>query len=131
MNNKVLTNSLEDYLEIIYIIHKNSGCVRVTDIANKLRFSKASVTRAVNNLKSQKLVTQERYGQIILTALGIETAKLIYERHKILSDFFVKILGVDSYTAEIDACKAEHILSSKTIENIKFFLNKSQESHEL
>lgn len=85
----------------------------------------------MNNLKSQKLVTQERYGQIILTSLGIETAKLIYERHKILSDFFVKILGVDSYTAEIDACKAEHILSSKTIENIKFFLNKSQESHEL
>ena len=128
MNNKILTNSLEDYLEIIYIIHKNLGHVRVTDIANKLRFSKASVTRAVNNLKSQKLVTQERYGQIILTSLGIETAKLIYERHKILSDFFVKILGVDLYTAEIDACKAEHVLSPKTIENIKFVLNKSQES---
>ena len=47
---KYLTASLEDYLEIIYILGQNSKSVGVTDIAKALFISKPSVTRAVSTL---------------------------------------------------------------------------------
>ncbi len=122
---EILTNSLEDYLEVIYIIHKNGKCARITDIANILSYSKASVNQAINALKAENMVMQEKYGKISLTTQGFEVAREIYEKHKILSRFFIEVLGVSPEVGEIDACKAEHILSNETLENIKKFLIKS------
>lgn len=123
---KHLTYSLEDYVEIIYMIQQRGELVRITDIANALGFSKASVNRAVNTLKSEDIVIQEKYGKIHLTEKGFKIAKEIYERHKILSKFFREILGVKSDTAELDACRAEHVLSAETLMSIEKFLNKTE-----
>ncbi len=120
--NKILTRSMEDYLEIIYIMEQNNKVVGITDIANALSFSKASVNRAINVLKSEDMVLQEKYKKISLTEKGRKIALEVYEKHKILSEFFIKILKVSSKTAEIDACKAEHVLSIETLESIKNFL---------
>ncbi len=119
---KYLTASLEDYLEIIYILGQNSKSVGVTDIAKALFISKPSVTRAVSTLKDEKFLNQEKYGKISLTEKGIQAAKTIYDKHKIISEFLTRVLGIDSQTAEIDACKIEHILSHKTIKSIENFL---------
>ena len=119
---KYLTASLEDYLEIIYILGQNSKSVRVTDIAKALFISKPSVTRAVSTLKDEKFLNQEKYGKISLTEKGIQAAKTIYDKHKIISEFLTRVLGIDSQTAEIDACKIEHTLSHKTIKSIENFL---------
>lgn len=119
---KYLTASLEDYLEIIYILSQNSESVGVTDIAKALSISKPSVTRAVSTLKDEKFLNQEKYGKISLTEKGIKTAKTIYDKHRIISEFLTCVLKVDSQTAEIDACKIEHTLSYKTIKSIEDFL---------
>ncbi len=122
---EILTSSLEDYLEVIYIIHKNGNHARITDIANILSCSKASVNQAMNALKAENLIMQEKYGKISLTPKGVEVARGIYEKHEILSKFFTKVLGVSPEVGEIDACKAEHILSNETLESIRNFLIKS------
>lgn len=121
--NNFLTHSLENYLEIIYVMKNSEGGVRVTDLANNLSFSKASVNKAINTLKKKGMVLQEKYGKIILTDIGLKTAKSIYEKHKLLSRFFIEILGVNPYTAHLDACKAEHILSLETLSSIEKFLS--------
>lgn len=113
-----LTESLEDYLETIYILQQNSEDVRITDIARTMSISKPSVNRAVNSLKLENLLIHERYGRIKLTQSGKIAAEEVYSRHKILRDFFVKILKIDPITAEIDACRAEHVLSKESIEQI-------------
>ena len=122
---EILTSSLEDYLEVIYIIHKNGNHARITDIANILSCSKASVNQAMNALKTENLIVQEKYRKISLTPEGIEVAKRIYEKHEILSKFFTEVLGVSPEVGELDACKAEHILSNETLESIRNFLIKS------
>ena len=48
-----LSSSLEDYLEIIYILMQNSDSVGITDIAKALSISKPSVNKAVNLLKEK------------------------------------------------------------------------------
>ena len=47
----MLSKSLEEYLKTIYILGKQEEKVRVTDIAESMNCSKASVNNAVNNLK--------------------------------------------------------------------------------
>jgi len=47
----------------------------------------------------------------------MENAIQIYERHKLLTEFFVN-LGVDEKTAREDACKVEHDISEKTFNAI-------------
>ncbi len=119
-----LTASLEDYLEIVYILQQDGSDVGITDISRELKISKPSVTKAIGILRSEKLVIQEKYGKITLTEKGISTAKEIYKKHKILSKFLNKVLGVNERTAEIDACKLEHILSAETLLGMKKYLNK-------
>lgn len=119
-----LTASLEDYLEIVYILQQDGSDVGITDISRELKISKPSVTKAIGILRSEELVIQEKYGKITLTEKGISTAKEIYKKHKILSKFINKVLGVNERTAEIDACKLEHILSAETLLGMKKYLNK-------
>lgn len=119
-----LTASLEDYLEIIYILQQGDSGVGITDISRELKISKPSVTKAIGILRSKKMVIQEKYGKITLTEKGILVAEEIYKKHKILSKFINKVLGVNERTAEIDACKLEHVLSAETLLGMKKYLNK-------
>ena len=119
-----LTASLEDYLEIIYILQQGDSGVGITDISRELKISKPSVTKAIGILRSEDLVIQEKYGKITLTEKGVLAAEEVYKKHKILSKFINKVLGVNERTAEIDACKMEHVLSAETLLGMKKYLNK-------
>ncbi len=119
-----LTASLEDYLEIIYILQQGDSGVGITDISRELKISKPSVTKAIGILRAEELVIQEKYGKITLTEKGVLAAEEVYKKHKILSKFINKVLGVNERTAEIDACKMEHVLSAETLLGMKKYLNK-------
>ena len=98
--------------------------VGITDISRELKISKPSVTKAIGILRSEELVIQEKYGKITLTEKGVLAAEEVYKKHKILSKFINKVLGVNERTAEIDACKMEHVLSAETLLGMKKYLNK-------
>ena len=110
--------SAEDYLESILIIGKRKGSVRSIDIANELGFSKPSVSVAMKNLRENGYINMDEGGFITLTESGSKIADKIYERHCIVSQYFV-LLGVDPETAARDACKIEHILSNDSFQAIK------------
>ena len=45
----MISKALEEYLKTMYILKKQKGDIRVTDIANKMNCSKPSVNKAINN----------------------------------------------------------------------------------
>ena len=110
--------SAEDYLEAILVVGRRRGVVRSIDIANELNFSKPSVSVAMKKLRESGHIEMDKDGFIHLLPSGAEIAEHIYERHQILTDFFV-YLGVGQGTAAADACKVEHDLSAETFEKIK------------
>lgn len=63
----MVSNALEEYLKTMYVLSKQNEKIRVTDIAKKMNCTKASVNKAVNNLKEEGLVNYEIYGAIELT----------------------------------------------------------------
>ena len=110
--------SAEDYLEAILVIGRRRGMVRSIDIANELGFSKPSVSVAMKKLRESGRIEMEADGLIRLTPSGRTIAEQIYERHRMLTDFFL-YLGVDEEAASADACLVEHDLSAGTFEKLK------------
>ena len=113
-----LQESGEMYLETILVLSKKNSAVRSIDIAEHMSVSKPSVSRAVGLLRDGGYILVDKSGYITLTPLGAEVSQKMYERHKILTDFFVG-LGVSLEVATEDACKIEHHISDETFEAIK------------
>lgn len=117
----------EMYLETVYILSQKSSTVRGVDIGAHMGFSKPSVSRAIGILKKDGLVVTDPQGYIRLTEAGEKRAKLIYERHTLLSRLLMN-LGVDEETATEDACRIEHYISEKTFEAIKNHVREHSQS---
>ncbi len=117
-----LKESGEMYLETIYVLSQHKGFVRSIDVGEEMGYSKPSVSRAVGILRDGGYITVAHDGGLHLTEAGLEVAQRTYERHTVLSEFFIK-LGVDEETATNDACKIEHVISSSTFAALKKHLN--------
>ena len=113
-----IQESAENYLETILVLGKRLGNVRSIDIANELGFSKPSVSYAMKQFRENGLVYVDDNGYIKLTEDGKVVAERTYERHEVLTGYFVA-LGVDEETAAEDACRIEHVISQKTFEMIR------------
>ena len=117
-----MQESGENYLETILILKERNGTVRSIDIANELGYAKPSVSRAVKLLEKNGLIVMEHNGELVMTEKGLGMANAIYERHKIISRFFVEVLGVDKKTADRDACRIEHVISETSFDKIRGFI---------
>ncbi len=113
-----LHRSGEDYLKTILILRDRNGCVRSTDVAEYLKVSKASVSRAVKLLCEGGFLAMDPRKRLHLTPLGESVAEEIYERHRILNELLLSI-GVPPAVAEQDACRIEHVISTETLERVK------------
>jgi DtxR family Mn-dependent transcriptional regulator len=124
-----MTKSLEDYIEVVYVLIHEKNRARVRDIATSLRVKMPSVVKGISELKKLELVTQEPYGDVELTAKGRRIATMILNRHNKIREFLM-LLGVSKRIADKDACQMEHILSVETMDRIRDFLRKAKESKE-
>lgn len=113
----VIHASAEDYLEVILILNERLGQVRSIDIVNELGYSKPSISVAMKKLRENGYIDMDQEGFISLKPPGMEIAKRIYRRHKLLKSFLIG-LGVDEAVAAEDACKIEHCISEQTFERL-------------
>lgn len=118
-----ISQSKENYLEIIYILSQKLNKVKAIDIAKSLNFSRASVSVALKQLKEAKYIEVGVDSSITLTPQGRAFALGVYEKHEILSAWLISI-GVSKETALEDACKIEHIISEESFNAIKKNLKK-------
>ena len=112
-----MRESSEDYLEAILMLRERLGMVRAVHVAEELDFTKASVSIAMKRLRENGYVRLDENGFLLLTPTGEAIAAQVYQRHKVLTDFFIS-LGVDPAIAAKDACKVEHDLSQETFEKL-------------
>jgi DtxR family Mn-dependent transcriptional regulator len=124
-----MTKSLEDYIEVVYVLIHEKNRARVRDIATSLKVKMPSVVKGISELKKLELVTQEPYGDVELTAKGRRIATMILNRHNKIREFLM-LLGVSKRIADKDACQMEHILSVETMDRIRDFLRKAKDSKE-
>jgi DtxR family transcriptional regulator, Mn-dependent transcriptional regulator len=117
-----LSESLEDYLEIILQLDQEKGEARVKDIAERKGVRMASVTGAMKRLAKEKLIDYRRREMVTLTPEGSELAHRVLQRHEFITRFLGDILGVSAEVAERDACSIEHIISLETLDRLAAFV---------
>lgn len=110
--------SAEDYLEAILALREQRGTVRSIDVVHRLELSKPSVSVAMKRLRENGYIEMDADGFITLLPPGEAIAQRIYTRHKLLTQFLIR-LGVSEEVAAADACKIEHDLSDETFEKIR------------
>ena len=101
----------------------------VLSCAQKLGFSKPSVSRAMAILRNDGYITVEQSGAIILTESGERVARTMLERHHVLTQWLVS-LGVSPWVAANDACRMEHALSEETFACIKNYVGNLAQQNE-
>lgn len=120
----MISKSLEEYLKTMYVLKKQSGNIRVTDIAKKMECSKPSVNKAIQNLKKNNLINYEAYGTIELTEEGEELAKKILETYDIVYLFLKDVLNVEEEKAEKEAEKIKLALTDETTNQLAKYTHK-------
>lgn len=113
-----IQESGEMYLEDILVLRQRLGSVRAIDVVKLTGYSKPSISRALANLREGNMILVDSDGYITLTPEGEARAQKVYERHRILTEFFSRI-GVPDDLASADACKIEHDISDDTFLRIK------------
>ena len=119
----MISKSSEEYIKNMYILKKQNGKIRVTDIAKKMKCSKPSVNKAINILKEEKLINYETYGTIELTKQGEDLAKKILEAYDITYLFMKDVLNLDEEEAKSEAEKIKSTISDNTINKLAKYVH--------
>jgi Mn-dependent DtxR family transcriptional regulator len=117
-----LTASMEDYLEMIYRLSRNTGFTRITELSEALNVQPPSATKMVQKLGELNVLKYEKYGVIILEQQGEALGEALLRRHNII-EAFLKMLGVSEPLILSEVEKIEHTISADTIRCFEEFLN--------
>ncbi|MEJ6950532.1 transcriptional regulator MntR [Natronospora cellulosivora (SeqCode)] len=112
----MLTESMEDYLEMIYRINKDKGYIKAVDLAEALNLQAPSITKMIQKLDEAGFVSYEKYRNISLTERGEKYGEFLVWRDKTLKDF-LELLS-DQKNADEQVEGIEHYITPKTMDLI-------------
>lgn len=125
-NKKLLTSSMEDYLEMIYRNSLSEGFMRMNTLAGLLNVRASSASKMVQKLGELGFMKYEKYGILKLTPKGESIGKYLLTRHNVI-ETFLKTIGVtENLLGETELI--EHNISIETLKNINL-LNKFLSRH--
>ena len=129
----MITARIEDYLEELFLLESTGYTVTVTDLADRLKITKGTVTATVQKLVDQGLLNHERYGALHLTEDGRRRGIEVFRRHEGLRAFFHEMLGLDRDHSSEMACSMEHYVDAITEERLYAlleFFRRARAEHE-
>jgi Mn-dependent DtxR family transcriptional regulator len=126
VNNKKTEESLEDYIETIYLLTQNNSSFHSIDLVKHLNYSKPSISRAIHKLVDLGFLIIDEENHLHLTLSGLQKAKSIYARHLTIKRFLLSI-GLEEEIAEKDACRIEHVISEETFDVLQKIIGEKHE----
>jgi len=118
-----LSESLQDYLEAVYLLAQRRGVARMKEIAALVGVGKSSVTCGVQALAEHGLVNYQPYQYVTLTEAGEAMGKALLHKHRVLKRFLMEVLGVPEEEAEAVGCRMEHAIKGDVLDRFVRFLD--------
>lgn len=118
----LLSASMEDYLEMIWRLSKDTGFTRINELSEALNVQPPSATRMVQKLGMLNLLQYERYGVILLRSEGKRLGAMLLKRHDTIETFF-RLFGVDEEKILAETEKVEHTLSDETVKCFERYIS--------
>lgn len=124
-----LTPSMEDYLEMIYRLSRETGYTRVNDLASSLNVQPPSVSSMIQKLKEKSLLNYEKYGMIHLTEQGKKLGKYFIDRHNTIKEFLTLLQATENLQRDVETM--EHYFSVNNYEVIAALVSFMKENEDI
>jgi DtxR family Mn-dependent transcriptional regulator len=123
-----LSDTVEDYLKVIYHLSSGVDLVSTGSIAAELNISPASVTDMLQRLSCEKppLLEYKKHQGVILTDEGRMAALEIIRHHRLLELFLHEVLGYSWDKVHEEADRLEHVISEEFEERVAAVLGDPQ-----
>jgi DtxR family Mn-dependent transcriptional regulator len=110
---ELLTDSIQDYLKIIYELTESGEAASTTALAARLGIAPGSVTGMLQKLSSVRpaLVSYQKYQGVTLTDAGRRAALEVIRHHRLIETWLVQTLGYSWDEVHSEAEKLEHVIS--------------------
>ena len=110
---ELISNSIQDYLKIIYDLTQNGESASTTALATRVGVAPASVTGMMQKLSSVEpaLVSYRKHQGVTLTAAGERAALEVIRHHRLIEAWLVQALGYSWDEVHNEAEKLEHVIS--------------------
>jgi len=118
-----LSQALEDYLKVIYVLEADGEKATTTAIAQALDVSNASVTNMLKKLAGMNLIVHESYKGAELSPAGKKIALEILRHHRLLELYLKEVMGYSWDEVHEEAEKLEHHISEQFEDRIAELLN--------
>jgi DtxR family Mn-dependent transcriptional regulator len=117
---KLITNSIQDYLKVIYELTEEGEAASTTALATRLHIAPASVTGMMQKLASASppLVKYRKHQGVTLTAAGKRAALEVIRHHRLIEAWLAQTLGYSWDEVHNEAEKLEHVISEEFEERI-------------
>jgi Mn-dependent DtxR family transcriptional regulator len=128
MSKEMLTESMEDYLEMFYRIVEKQGYIKSVDLSTAIKVRPSSVTRMLQKLHEAGFIIYERYRNIALTDKGLAYGRFLVWRDETLKNF-MRLFG-GGYGIEEQVEGIEHYITPLTMrifQNLIFYFRESPE----
>lgn len=109
----MVTENVEEYLEAIYTLTEGGKTAKTSDLAENLEIAPASVTEMLRKLSTDGYIKYQPYYGATLTRRGLEVAKKIKRKHRLLERFLSDVLKIKKEEVHGHACKMEHSISDE------------------
>ena len=119
--NKV-THSAAHYLFAIEDLHEEHGYARAVDIARTLNITPGSCSVWLKGLLKREFIVEDENKFIKLSSTGSDIVKDMHRNREGFTRLFRDVLWVREVEAVINACKIEHLVSSKIGKKLENYL---------
>jgi Mn-dependent DtxR family transcriptional regulator len=109
-----ITHSGAHYLLAIAALARSGEPPRAADVARRLGVTRAAASLQLRTLHDHGLVNSDGRQRLALTRAGADLVARVASKREILLVFLREVIGVREATAELDACKVEHLVSEET-----------------
>lgn len=117
LNTDEITESMEDYLEMLCRHMQDHAYMRINLLAQMLNVRPSSASKMVSRLRDLGLVQSEKYGLITLTEEGTAVGTYFLWRHSVLHRFFCRLNHTDNELKQVE--QVEHFINRHTLEQLE------------
>ena len=120
MASETITDSVQDYLKLIYELTEKGQAASTTALAARLNIAPASVTGMMQKLAAinPPLVEYHKHQGVTLTSKGRRAALEVIRHHRLIEAWLAQTLGYSWDEVHDEAEKLEHVISEEFEERI-------------
>lgn len=106
------TATVEDYLQGIWILNSRGEPAIGARLAEWLAVKPPTVTKMLQRMVRDGLITMDRHKHVHLTKEGRMVAERLVRRHRVLERFLTDVLGLRWHEVHPEAHRLEHAISA-------------------